>query len=356
MNILLTCGGGRNYLVDAWRSAVAGCGEMFACDVSADAPALHHADKGFVVPEVTDPGYVDALLTLCDRHRVRLLVPTLEPELPLLAAHRDAFAAVGTVLLISTPEVVDTCYDKIKAGDFLSSCGVRVPRTWASIDDARRALARGDLTFPVVVKPRWGVGSLGVSFPEDEDELTLSWTVTSRAIVRSAVRGISATDPLRCILVQEHLSGEEFGFDVINDLRGRHVSTLVRRKIRMRAGQTDRAESVAHDEIRRIGQLIGEGLAHVGVLDCDAIVTASGCFVLDLNPRIGGGYPFSHLAGANIPAALVAWARGEEPEPQWLRADVQVSASRYDSFALLHDGTLPDAADRQPALSTLRLL
>jgi carbamoyl-phosphate synthase large subunit len=350
MNVLLTCGGSRNYIVDAWRNAVAGRGHLFACDVSIDAPALHHADKGFVVPEVTDPSYIDALLAICETHRVRLLVPTLEPELPLLAAHRAEFAAIGTFLLVSTADVIDTCYDKLKAEAFLRSHGVAVPQTYASLDAARAALACGKLTFPVVVKPRWGVGSLGVSFPEDDEELTLSWIVTRRAIARSALDGISATDPAGCVLVQERLSGVEFGFDVVNDLQGRYVTTLVRRKIRMRAGQTDRAETVAHDEIRRIGRLIGEGLAHVGVMDSDAIVTAAGCFVLDMNPRMGGGYPFSHLAGANVPAALVAWAHGEKPEDHWLRADIHVSASRYDSFLLVNDRGVSSRQRRQPPI------
>jgi carbamoyl-phosphate synthase large subunit len=115
------------------------------------------------------------------------------------------------------------------------------------------------------------------------------------------------------------------------------VTTLVRRKLRMRAGQTDRAESVLHETLESIGERIGRRLGHVGVLDCDAIANASGCYVVDINPRIGGGYPFSHLAGANIPAAIVAWMRDRQPDPAWLRATPGIRGARHDSFLRLDE-------------------
>jgi len=63
-------------------------------------------------------------------------------------------------------------------------------------------------------------------------------------------------------------------------------------------------------------------------------VTGAACHVIDLNPRIGGGYPFSHLAGANVPAALVAWAAGAEPEPSCFDCVPGVAAARSDSFVV----------------------
>jgi len=343
MNILLTCGGARTYLLDVLKAAAGG--RVLACDAAPDAPALRHADKGFVVPDVADPAYMSALREVCRREEVDLLIPSMEHELPLLAAHRAEFAAAGTLVLVSTPNVVDICGDKLKAAGFLAEHGVLAPRTWVSLEDARDALDRRELAFPVVVKPRWGVGSIGLSFPEDEHELELSWTVTRRVIDRSAALAVgSAADPTRSVLVQELVAGTEYGFDVVNDLRGRYAATLVRRKLRMRAGQTDRAETVTHDALEAIGERIGRALGHIGVLDCDAIANASGCYVLDMNPRIGGGYPFSHLAGANVPAALVAWARGEEAQPAWLRAAPLVRTSRYDGFLTVHDPiSLPPA-------------
>ena len=105
----------------------------------------------------------------------------------------------------------------------------------------------------------------------------------------------------------------------------------------MRSGQTDRAVTVVDPEIERIPRRIGESLGHLGCLDGDLLVTRDGIVVLDLNPRMGGGYPFSHMAGANLPAALVAWVRGETPDPEWFKVRPEVASSRVDEVVVTQD-------------------
>lgn len=334
MNVMLTCAGRRTQTVEMFRLAVAGRGRVLACDCSPDAPALRAADEAFVVPPVDDPRYLDALLALCDAHGVGLLVPAFEPELPLLAEHRARFAAIGTLALVSSPEVVATCYDKIESERFLAANGLAIPRTYASLGEARDALARGEISFPLVVKPRWGVGSIALAFPEDDDELELAYRLAHKQLGRSFLAAVSASDPARCVLVQENLAGDEYGLDIVNDLGGRHVATLVKRKLRMRSGQTDRATTVRDERLETLGARIGRRLRHVGILDCDAFVVGDECYAIDLNPRMGGGYPYSHLAGADVPAALVAWARGDVPPASCFRIASGVTVSRGDTFVV----------------------
>jgi carbamoyl-phosphate synthase large subunit len=50
--------------------------------------------------------------------------------------------------------------------------------------------------------------------------------------------------------------------------------------------------------------------------------------VLEMNPRFGGGYPFSHVAGANLPAALIAWVSGQPINPDWLTIKSDVLSSK----------------------------
>jgi carbamoyl-phosphate synthase large subunit len=336
MNVMLTCAGRRSHMIAIFQDAVKGRGEVFACDAQADAPALQAADEAFVVPAVDDPSYVDALLALCDAHRVGLLIPALEPELPLLAAHRARFAAVGTVPVVSSSEIVATCYDKLETNRFLARCGLPVAPTFGSLPEAREALRRGELHFPLVVKPRWGVSSFAVAFPEDEEELELAYRLARKQLARSFLAQVSARDPEHCVLIQEKLGGTEYGLDIVNDLEGRYVTTFAKRKIRMRAGQTDRAVTVQDERLAKLGAQIGQALAHVGLLDCDIFAGDDECYAIDLNPRIGGGYPFSHLAGANLPAALIAWARGETPDPRWLEIQSGVAGARFEAFSVTH--------------------
>jgi carbamoyl-phosphate synthase large subunit len=343
MNVMPTCAGRRSYSVEAFKEAVGNRGRVLACDSSADAPALQKADKAFIVPRIDHENYIDVLLAICDDHQIGLLIPALEPEVLLLSTNRARFLAVGTIPLVSDPEIIATCCDKLATSQFLSECGLRVPYTYGSLDAARAALSRGDITFPLVVKPRWGVGSIGMQFPEDEEELELSYKLAKKQIERSFPAEISATDSQRFILIQQRLLGEEHGMDVINDLNGSYVCTFIRRKIRMWAGQTDRAVTVRDDRLEMIGQLIGEKLGHVGIVDCDVFVTHHGCCVIDINPRFGGGYPFSDIAGANLPAALIVWAIGQQPDPAWFRVEPNVAASRCDSFVVTKRNPLDTA-------------
>lgn len=328
-NVLLTCAGRRNYLVQYFREALAGAGLVLAADVDPNAPAMIEADRAFVVPPVAAPDYVDHIADLCGGHGVRLLCSLNDLELPLLAEHRRRFEAVGTVLAVSSSEVIRRCADKWETYLTLLRWGLPAPLTYATLDDARHALGRGEIRFPVVLKPRWGTASIGIDFPEGPDELGLAHRLLEQRIRRTIIGPMSAVDPDRTVLVQEKLDGDEYGLDVVNDLDGRHVTTFVKRKLGMRAGETDRAVTVADDVLVTLGAQIGRRLGHRGNLDCDVFVGERAA-VLELNPRFGGGYPFSHAAGADLPSALLAWSRNRAPNPEWLRARPGVVTSKCD--------------------------
>lgn len=335
MNVLLTCAGRRCFLMEAFKAALAAHwrpGRLLACDCNVDAPALQCADQAFIVPPVSSGHYLETLLALCQDHAVGLLVPALEPELPLMAAHRDLFEKQGTLILISSPAVISTCNDKRATSGFLQECGLLAPPEVDSLESAHAALAKGHLRYPLLVKPRWGVSSIGVETAGNADELERTFQAAHRQIAQGFLAEVSAADPRHAVLIQQCLSGAEHGLDIINDLQGRHIATFVKRKLRMRAGLTDQAVSIHDPHLEELGRLIGQRLGHSGLLDADVFVTDSGTYVLDLNPRIGGGYAFSHLAGANFPAALLAWARGEQPDPQWLAMEAGVASSRCDRF------------------------
>jgi carbamoyl-phosphate synthase large subunit len=329
INILLTCAGRRNYLVEYFRQALDGRGRIFASDADGSAPALQEADRAFLVPPVTHPDYFDILLAICRDHRVRLLFSLNDLELPLLARQRDRLLNVGTIPVVSSPAVVDLCFDKWSTFQFLRQIGVPTPQTFVAIEDAREALFRKELAFPLVVKPRWGTASFGIEYPESIQELALTWDLGRLRLLRSFLASASA-DGERCLIVQEKGGGTEYGLDVINDLEGRYVTTFVKRKLAMRSGETDKAVTVAHPGLEAVGRRIGEALGHIGNLDCDVFVDGDRCWVLELNPRFGGGYPFTHRAGANLPAALIAWAQGEAVDPHWLTIKPDVASAKCD--------------------------
>ncbi|HEY7826908.1 MAG TPA: ATP-grasp domain-containing protein, partial [Candidatus Limnocylindrales bacterium] len=256
MNILLTCAGRRGYEVDAFRAALDGRGLVVACDADWTAPSMALADRAVIVPRVDEPDYVDALIAVCASERIELLVPVLETELPLLAARRTEFEAVGTTVLVSSSEVIATCHDKLASAAALAGWGIRSPRTYTSLAAAQDAIRSGELTFPVLVKPRFGVGSIGIQRADDLADLAMAVRACRKQASSRPLMPPPGIDPACLVLFQECLLGQEYGIDIVNDLAGRYVTTLIRRKLRIRAGQTDRAVTVADPRMEELGERI----------------------------------------------------------------------------------------------------
>lgn len=330
MNVLLTCVGRRNYLVRYFKDVVGAAGRVYGADSSPSAPALADVDCGFIVPPVTDQGYFDEIIGLCQLHNIRLLVSLNDLELPQLARERGRFETIGCTPVVSSQEVVNLCFDKWETIRFLEANGLRAPKSFLSVDEAAAALRTRELTYPVVVKPRWGTASIGIDFAEDEEELRAVYELLQKRLRRTILRNASESEPGKGIIIQEQVEGLEYGLDVVNDLEGNHQAVFVKQKLSMRAGETDRAVTADHPGLSEIGARVGRALRHIGNLDCDVFLNGDQATVLEMNPRFGGGYPFSHLAGANVPAALVAWASKKNPNPEWLTIEYGVTGSKYD--------------------------
>src|SRR5690242_6227269 len=108
VRVLISAAGRRGALLRLFRDALAAlgvAGEVLAADMTPLAAAFQLADRAFTVPAARDEAFVPTLLELCERERVTLVVPTNDHELPVYAAAREAFAAVGTTVAISAPDV-----------------------------------------------------------------------------------------------------------------------------------------------------------------------------------------------------------------------------------------------------------
>ena len=81
----------------------------------------------------------------------------------------------------------------------------------------------------------------------------------------------------------------------------------------MRAGETDQAQILNKNKYDIFSKKISSVFRHVGNLDCDVIEDNSGrLFLIDLNPRFGGGYPFTHESGLNYIRVILNMALGKK--------------------------------------------
>jgi carbamoyl-phosphate synthase large subunit len=287
------------------------------------------------VPAVYANDYIDRTLALCKEQKIDALISLNDLELPILAEQKNKFEALGVKVIVSDPEVIEIAFDKYKTAQWVESLGLKAPQTFIRLDEAKAALVSGDISFPLFLKPRWGSGSIGLETVEDMEELDIVYGLLFKKIKKTILATASVGNEY--IMIQEKLTGNEYGLDIMNDLEGNNVAVSVKQKLAMRAGETDKAITVDLPVVREMGATIGRNLKHIGNLDVDIMQRANGDYcVLELNPRFGGGYPFSYEAGANMPLAILKWLRGEEVDASMLQPEFGRMFAKNDYLMEIH--------------------
>ena len=307
MNILLTSAGRRTYLIDYFKNAMQGIGKVYAAN-SEYTYSLSHADGYVLTPLIYDDEYVSFLINYCVEHDITAIISLFDIDLFVLAENKVRFERSGIHVIVSDENAIATCNDKWQTYVFLQKNRIDCPKTFNSIDDVRNALNSKEVSFPIIVKPRWGMGSIGIFVADNEKELEIFAEKVHKQIFSSYLKYESKQDVSKCVLFQEKIIGQEYGLDILNDLNKNYVTAIAKKKISMRAGETDVAEIVDCSSFVELSKSLSLNLPHVANLDVDVFKTEDGrILVLELNCRFGGQYPFSHLAGVDFPKQIVEW-------------------------------------------------
>lgn len=296
VNLLFTCAGRRVELIQAFRKAARALGlkaVLHAADSEGHFAAGCYADQAHQVPLASSEGYLPALLELVDREKIDLLVPLLDVELVKLSENRQRFAGHGCGVVLSSPEVVRTCRDKLAAYEFLVRQGINTPRTWTP----EQVLRRERHEFPYFLKPRFGSASIGNCVLRNIDDLNAFVPRVPDAII------------------QEFVAGAEHTLDVYAGYDGVPRCVVPRERIEVRGGEVTKARTVRHEAIMEAGVRVVRALAEcVGLITIQLILTPQGQIrVIEINPRFGGGVPLSIEAGADFPRWLLMEWLGRSP-------------------------------------------
>ena len=211
MNIFFTCAGRRTYLLKYFKEQLKSDGIIIGGDMQLTAPALSVADVKVQLPAVYADNYINTLLNVCKEHKVNMLISLNDLELPILAAHKQCFEDIGVIAVVSPPEVVDICFDKVKTAEFITSLGLKTPITYVNLELAKGAIKKGDLAFPLILKPRWGSGSIGIEIVDDLDELDMVYQLLLHKVKRSILANASQGDEY--IMIQQLINGKEYGLE-----------------------------------------------------------------------------------------------------------------------------------------------
>lgn len=312
MNILLTSVGRRDYMVDYFKEAVRPFGGQVHATSSHDlSSGLWSADAQAISPLIYDDAYPGFMLNYCLEHRIDMLISLFDIELPVLASLKERFAGHGIRVVVADEHIARLANDKWATQEFLRTNGFLTVPSFLSREELFSAIDSGVCAWPVYIKPRWGMGSIGVYRAEERAEAEVFMDRALRDVGRSYLRFESETDMPRSVMAQAALPGQEYGLDIINDLDGNYRTTIVKRKLAMRSGETDAAMTVDEPVLVALGERLSSLCRHPGNMDVDVFFDGETPYILEINPRFGGGYPFSHLAGVDLPSALVRWHLGE---------------------------------------------
>jgi len=335
MNILLTSSGRRSYMVKYFRQAIGGIGQVHAAN-SEWSSALQVADRAVISPLIYDSEYINFLLEYCKKNNITAIISLFDIDLPILAKSKNIFKKNGISVVVSDYKVTQVCNDKWLTYKFFTKNKIKTPNTFLLLEEVFEALDKKEISFPIIVKPRWGTGSISVYTAKNKIELEILYKKVKNEILHSYLKYESKIDLKKSVLIQEKINGKEYGLDVINDLNKRHITTLVKKKLAMRSGETDVAITENNLKMRQFGIKIAKKLAHTANLDVDCFLVDKEIYALEMNCRFGGGYPFSHMAGVNLPAAIVCWLKNEKPTDDFFKIKYGIKAVKDINILILN--------------------
>lgn len=282
MNILILSAGTRNKVVQYFKTALNGKGIVIATDCSVIAPAIYDADKYYIVPRMDEPQYLDVIFDICKENRVAGVLSLIDPELSLLAANSDEFKNIGVTVLGSDYDLCEMSLDKMQMFHWLVEHGYKAARSYVDKEAFYKDVAAEAINYPVFVKPVRGSASIAISKVIDRETVELLFAHHDN------------------LMIQEFLNGQEIGADVYIDMiSGDVISIFTKKKIKMRAGETDKAVSFKDEMLFELIERFVKQVGYRGQIDIDIFEIGGDYYISEVNPRFGGGYPHAYESGAD---------------------------------------------------------
>ena len=285
-NILITSAGRRVELVQVWKeSALSLLGteaKVYATDINPFlSAACKLADQSFQVCRCTDPNYSAQILQLCLTHGIKLIIPTIDPELQVFADAREVFLEADVHLVVSDSELVRQCRDKRNTAELFTSLSIPTPKILDPLD----------LVFPCFMKPVRGSCSKGIKTIPSVDYLAPADTLDPSNLFQE--------------LVPDHWV--EYTVDLYYSKFGVLLCCVARERLEVRSGEISKGITRKDNVLKALKERVGTINGARGVLALQIFVDQSREKILgiEINPRFGGGYPMSHAAGANYPCMLI---------------------------------------------------
>jgi carbamoyl-phosphate synthase large subunit len=224
-------------------------------DMDKEAVGRFLVDEFYQVPHGQSDEYIPEMMSIVKTEEPDILFPESTFEVHSLAKHREKFEALGTEVIVSSPEAIQTANNKFEMYEAISAqTDVDLPEySLVHTHKGFRAAAEelGYPDEPIVFKPPVGKGSRGVRIIDPDvnrRELLLEEKPNSLYIDMDEFEQIFADGPFPELLVMEYVDGEEETADSLC-LQGKELLTSFKTVEDARWGVIVRGELVERPEL-----------------------------------------------------------------------------------------------------------
>jgi len=283
MNILILSCGTRNKIIQYFRESFANIGSVVVTDCDILAPALYDADKYYIVPKIDDENYLERIIDICKLENINAVLSLIDPELSLLANNKTRFDNLGITIIGSEYETCERTFNKWEMDQWLETNGYYHAKSYIDLEEFLHDEKLGKVSFPVFVKPIHGSASINNTIANNIEIIQYLFSMYDD------------------LMIQEFLYGQEIGADCYIDMISKEVvSIFTKKKLKMRAGETDKAISFKDDKLFQCINDFIDKSGFTGVIDIDIFDVGGKYYFSEVNPRFGGGYPLAYECNENF--------------------------------------------------------
>ena len=258
--------------------------QIIATDNSEIVPALYLADKKYLVPRIDSEGYIERVLEIAKENEVKAITTLIDPEIEILAANRELFIKNGIIPLCPSKETAAYCFDKYEMYKYLRKNNIRTVLTYDNIDEMKAGLEKGEISFPVFIKPRTGSGSVGIHKVEDLSEL--------EAYLQEGKYDY---------IIQEFMNCRDCDADVYIDCYShKPVAAFAKNKLETKIGGASKTISFKDEKLFKFIEEICSIFEFNGPVDMDFWYRDGEYYLSEVNPRFGGAYLHAYGAGVDF--------------------------------------------------------
>ncbi len=326
MNILFCSVGRRCELLKDFRNTLGNQVKIVVTDNSKVAPAMAFADKAYLVPLISDPSYISIILDICKKEEIQAVTTLIDPEIMLLAKHREEFEALGVTVLAPYEETAKLCFNKYDMYRFLTEKGINTVKTYGTYEEFMVDYNAGRIAFPVFVKPRTGSGSVGARKIETPDLLK------------------QVTEQDKSLIIQELMTGKDLDADVyVDTISHKPVAIFSKKKLSTTIGGANKTVSFKDESLFAFIQEALSVMQFNGPLDMDFFYQDGKYYLSEINPRFGGAYLHAYGAGVDFVKLIQNNVAGIENPVDIGNYEEDIVMMMYDSVVIRKMSELEDS-------------